>query len=110
MELQEFAGKVTIFVNVASKCGYTDANYKGEQAALITLCDRPAAAARWLLHLQHVSTVWRVVVTRLVLQMLAAAVNLGRHVSSCICMLAQPAPPPLAFTHTLLLLAAANLP
>lgn len=39
MELQEFAGKVTIFVNVASKCGYTDANYKGEQAALITLCD-----------------------------------------------------------------------
>lgn len=29
--LQEFAGKVTVFVNVASKCGYTDANYKGRQ-------------------------------------------------------------------------------
>lgn len=33
--LQEFAGKVTVFVNVASKCGYTDANYKGEEAAAV---------------------------------------------------------------------------
>jgi glutathione peroxidase-family protein len=28
--LQEFAGKVTVIVNVASQCGYTDANYKGK--------------------------------------------------------------------------------
>jgi hypothetical protein len=56
MELQEFAGKVTIFVNVASKCGYTDANYKGEQAALIAA---RAGAACWLLHLQHVLVAWK---------------------------------------------------
>lgn len=31
--LQDFAGKVTVFVNVASKCGYTDANYKGRAPA-----------------------------------------------------------------------------
>jgi hypothetical protein len=27
--LSEFAGKVTLVVNVASQCGFTDANYKG---------------------------------------------------------------------------------
>lgn len=32
--LHEFAGKVTLFVNVASQCGYTDSNYKGESMQL----------------------------------------------------------------------------
>lgn len=40
--LQEFAGKVTVFVNVASQCGYTDSNYKGEQQQQQ---DHPPAAA-----------------------------------------------------------------
>ncbi|WIA31597.1 hypothetical protein OEZ86_002485 [Tetradesmus obliquus] len=31
--LSEFAGKVTLVVNVASQCGFTDANYKGLQEA-----------------------------------------------------------------------------
>jgi hypothetical protein len=30
--LSEFAGKATLVVNVASKCGFTDANYKGAAA------------------------------------------------------------------------------
>lgn len=32
-KLSEFAGKVTLVVNVASQCGFTDANYKGLQEA-----------------------------------------------------------------------------
>ena len=30
--LSKYAGKVTLFVNVASKCGFTDANYRGLKA------------------------------------------------------------------------------
>lgn len=33
MPLADLAGKVTVIVNVASQCGYTDANYKGLQTA-----------------------------------------------------------------------------
>ena len=29
VSLAQYAGKVTIVVNVASQCGYTEANYKG---------------------------------------------------------------------------------
>ena len=29
MSLAQYAGKVTVVVNVASQCGYTEANYKG---------------------------------------------------------------------------------
>jgi glutathione peroxidase len=28
----KIAGKVTLFVNVASQCGFTESNYKGMQA------------------------------------------------------------------------------
>lgn len=34
-KLSEFAGKVTLVVNVASACGYTDENYKGEWATVV---------------------------------------------------------------------------
>lgn len=34
-KLSEFAGKVTIVVNVASACGFTDENYKGAQGAAL---------------------------------------------------------------------------
>ena len=29
VSLAQYAGKVTVVVNVASQCGYTEANYKG---------------------------------------------------------------------------------
>lgn len=33
--LSEFAGKVTLVVNVASACGYTDENYKGGYGGVV---------------------------------------------------------------------------
>ncbi len=44
--LSEFAGKVTLVVNVASACGYTDENYKGECGGVIASVHGACSRAR----------------------------------------------------------------
>jgi len=50
--LSQYAGKISIVVNVASKCGFTESNYKGEtwKARQPDLCIFPVQPSTFIVH------------------------------------------------------------